>query len=191
MSATTAYQVGLRLSHNIFCFHSSSGCALTASSRPQLDIRSCGFSILRAGPVPTEIVRLAALKRLVVFENQLSGGYDNITSSHIGRWHKLSRYPSDYCQQRLRTETRPLGFSVLRAGRMPTEIGRLAALERLEVNNNKFSGRCDHGERRCEFPHRTMACIVSLLLTATAIRTLTPAALLCCVQVPSQRRSEN
>ena len=175
------------MSHNIFCFHSSSGCALTASSRPQLDIRSCGFSILRAGPVPTEIVRLAALKRLVVFENQLSGGYDNITSSHIGRWHKLSRYPSDYCQQRLRTETRPLGFSVLRAGRMPTEIGRLAALQWLNLSNNQFSGRCDDGE----FPHRTMAHIVSLLLTAASIRTLTPAALLCCVQVPSQRRLDN
>jgi len=53
----------------------------------------------------------------------------------------------------LLTATRICGLFVLRAGRIPTTIGKLTALRILYLRHNKLTGRRSRAEQRYESPH--------------------------------------
>ena len=112
-------------------------CALRAGSIPTeigLLTRLGRFAVHRnrlAGNIPTAI-GLTSLAYLQVNENQLSGA-----ETHV---HRPPALPVAACAL---THTCRRPSCVLRAGRLPTEIGRLVELVQLTAQGNQLSGRRD------------------------------------------------
>ena len=97
------------------------------------------WSVCFAGRIPTELGQLTALTDLDLSRNQLTGGCD---------------YGKKLASLQLVNESTTRSVTHLSAwfsGRIPTELGQLTALTKLELHNNPLAGECDQNSLDCDW----------------------------------------
>ena len=90
------------------------------STESDLRIRKC------AGPIPTELGELTRMTRLSLRNNKLTGRFQLAYHKSMVNSTSLSN---------------SIGWVVLCAGRLPTDLGKLASMRNLTLRSNKFTGR--------------------------------------------------
>jgi len=128
-------------------------CLTTSDSDCNTDTHSCGSSVLCAGPIPTTIGELISLRVLAARHNQLSGESNTIRQSNGAQLVCMARlqagdngeHPSAITAKGgiLTLAFAAFGRCVLRAGRVPSEIGRLTSLAFFDVSSNQLTGGSD------------------------------------------------
>jgi len=85
-----------------------------------------------SGRLPTELGQLTALKQLNLYNNELTGECNQTCLNAIGNrvYHSVTHLFAWF------------------SGRIPTELGQLAALAHLQLDNNKLTGACDYYKTR-------------------------------------------